>query len=78
MKYFVEEIQTYEDDTAAQIPFGPLEKSDAEEKYHICLAAAAVSTIPCHAVVMLDAEGRLIKREKYTHKEEQDGKTNND
>ena len=65
MKYFVEELQTYTDGSAAQIPFGPLEESAAEEKYHICLAAAAVSTIPCHAVVMLDAEGRLIKREMY-------------
>lgn len=71
MMYFVEEIQTYADGSAAQLPFGPLEESAAEQKYHICLAAAAVSALPCHAVVMLDAEGRLIKREKYTHKEEE-------
>ena len=71
MKYFVEEIQTYTDGNAAQLPFGPLEESAAEEKYHMCLAAAAVSTLPCHAVVMLDTEGRLIKREKYTHKEDE-------
>ena len=65
MKYFVEELQTYTDGSAAQLPFGPLEKSDAEEKYHQCLAAAAKSGLPCHAVTMLDAQGRLIKREMY-------------
>lgn len=70
MKYFVEEIQTYTDGPAAQLPFGPLDEAEAEQKYHTCLAAAAVSGLPCHAVTMLDAEGRLIKREKYSHKEE--------
>lgn len=65
MNYFVEELQTYTDGSSAQIPFGPLEKNDAEEKYHLCLAAAAKSGLPYHAVVMLDQEGRLIKRELY-------------
>ena len=72
MKYFVEEIQTYADGNAAQLEFGPLKERLAEKKYHECLAAAAVSNLPCHAVVLLDAEGRLIKREKYTPVEDEE------
>lgn len=73
MQYFVEEIQTFTNGTVAHLPpFGPYNEPEAEQKYHTCLAAAAVSGLPCHAVVMLDAEGRLIKREKYSHKEDEE------
>jgi len=73
MKYFVEEIQTFANGTVAHLPsFGPYDEPEAEQKYHTCLAAAAVSELPCHAVAMLDSEARLIKREKYVHREEQE------
>ena len=72
MQYFVEEIQTATNGTVSQLAYGAYDEPQAEQKYHTCLAAAAVSGLPCHAVVMLDAEGRLIKREKYSHKEDEE------
>ena len=65
MKYIVVEIQTYIDGTVGHLTFQLDSQSAAEQKYHQCLAAAAVSNLPCHAVTMLDSEGRLIKREVY-------------
>lgn len=70
MNYFVEEIQTYENGTAAQLSFGPLEEDDAQEKYHLCLAAAAKSGLPCHSVTILDGESRQVERKCYKHKTE--------
>ena len=71
MKYFVEEIQTYEDGTAAQLSFPDLEEDEEQEKYHLCLAAAAKSKLPCHAVTILDQEGRLVERKAYKPKKEE-------
>ena len=65
MNYIVVEIQTLEGGSAAHLSFQFANKDTAEQKYHTCLAAAAVSGLPCHAVAMLDSEGRLIKREMY-------------
>ena len=71
MKYFVEEIQTYANDSSAQLSFPDLEEDDAQEKYHLCLAAAAKSKLPCHAVTILDQEGRLVERKCYKHIQEE-------
>ena len=65
MKYIIVEIQTLSDNNVAHLTFQMDSESTAEQKYHTCLAAAAVSGLPCHAVTMLDAEGRMIKREMY-------------
>lgn len=39
----------------------------AEQKYHQILSAAAVSSIPIHAAVMLMEDGYQIKKETYYH-----------
>lgn len=68
MKYFVEEIQTFADGNVVQIPADTaLDEDDAQAKYHTCLAAAAKSGLPCHAVTILDSEGRLVERKCYKH-----------
>lgn len=63
--FFVEEIQTYANGSAAQLSFGPLNEDDSQEKYHLCLAAAAKSGLPCHSVTILDNEGRMVERKAY-------------
>lgn len=65
--FIVIELQTINAETVANIVNTYTEKAVAEQKYHTILAAAAVSALPCHAAVMLDKEGRMIKSEFYTH-----------
>ena len=65
--YIVIELQTINDSQVANIVNAYTEQAVAEQKYHSILAAAAVSALPCHAAVMLDEKGRMIKSEYYTH-----------
>ena len=67
MTYVIVEIQTYADGSVGHLTYQLGEQNGAEQKYHTCLAAAAVSALPRYAVAMLDSEGRLIKREMYRH-----------
>jgi len=68
MKYIVEEMKTLEDGSVEKKGSEPLEEKWAERDYHLRLADAAISGLPCHAVTLLDSEGRMIKREKYKAK----------
>ena len=65
--YIVIELQTINDSQVANVVTAYTEQKVAEQKYHTILAAAAVSSLPCHAAVMLDEKGRMIKSEYYTH-----------
>lgn len=42
-------------------------KAIAESKYHTTLSYAAVSTVKIHSVLMVDADGTVLKRETYYH-----------
>ena len=69
MKYFIIEIQAT-DDTATVVT--PIQSESsifaAESKYHQALAAAAISPVPYHSVVLLDRLGRTVKEpECYIH-----------
>ena len=65
--FIVIELQTINDSQVANIVNAYTDQKVAEQKYHTILAAAAVSSLPCHAAVMLDEKGRMIKSEYYTH-----------
>ena len=65
--YIVIELQTINDSQVANVVTAYTEQKVAEQKYHTILAAAAVSALPCHAGVMMDEKGRMIKSEYYTH-----------
>lgn len=43
----------------------------AEQKYHLVLSAAAVSSVPIHSASMLTERGNLVKYECYDHQEEE-------
>lgn len=47
--------------------------AEAESKFHTVLSYAAVSTIPCHAAVLMDETGMCMRQEAYKHEEETDG-----
>ena len=73
--YIVVELQTYADGTSASLKYEfddqtmtkEQRKNLAEQKYHLVLAAAAVSACRIHAASLMDFTGRLIKREEYKH-----------
>ena len=67
INYLVVEMQTYADDTCGSLKEEFSDLALAEQKYHLVLAAAAVSTCKIHSAVLLDFSGRLLKREQYTH-----------
>lgn len=65
--YIIQEIQT----NNGQSTLTPAVTYDnwfaAEGAYHQTLAAAAVSVVKVHTVVMFDEHGNLIKKECYEH-----------
>ena len=66
--FIILEIQKSNSGAVAIVP--PASYSDrnqAEEKYHQSLAAAAVSSVDVHSVVMLSDTGDRIKGETYYH-----------
>lgn len=65
MNYVVIEIQTYDNGTTACLTDSFTEKNLAEQKYHTALAAAAVSGLPCHSVIMVTNTGSFMKCETY-------------
>lgn len=65
--FIVCEIQTSPESVAVVPPATYNDRNQAEQAYHQALAAAAVSTIPIHSVVMLDEAGAMIKHEVYYH-----------
>lgn len=69
--YIIQEIQTFADHTVHLLD--PVQRDDiqeAESVFHQKLGYAAVSTLPVHAVVILDETGDVKKREFYTHMQE--------
>ena len=43
------------------------EKHPAESAFHTALAAAAVSKVTVHSVILLDEHGSTLRREYYEH-----------
>ena len=65
--YILQEIQTTNSNTAL-VPAQTFDnKHEAEQAYHTALAAAAVSNVTVHAVVLLDEHGSTVRREFYEH-----------
>lgn len=68
MLYIIIEIQKSNNGTVAIVPPASYtNQAQAEQAYHTALAAAAVSQVDVHSVVMLDDTGARIKGETYYH-----------
>lgn len=65
--YIVIELQTNADGTVGNIVSKYDNRNEAEAKFHSILAAAAISSLPVHAAVMLTNTGTLVKSEYYRH-----------
>ena len=58
MQYIVIELQTNNvNGTVGNLVYAYANRNDAERKYHLILADAAVSTINVHAAVLMTNEG---------------------
>lgn len=67
MVHFIIEIQKTETGAAIVPPVGYDNREQAEQKYHNTLAAAAVSQVPAHTVLMINDTGDVVKAETYYH-----------
>lgn len=67
MKYLVIELQTNSDGTVGNLVYAFDTQAEAESKYHAVLSAAAVSTVPVHAAVLMDSTGFFLERKAYKH-----------
>ena len=66
--YRVIELQTNENGVTAMLDHGDeIDRNSAESKLHAVAQYAAISQVPVHTVVILNAEGEKIKKEVYKH-----------
>lgn len=63
--FFVIELQTNQDGSAANIVTQYTDKNQALSEYHEILHYAAISELPVHTAVVLDEQGRQIAREAF-------------
>lgn len=68
--YIVIELQTNFNGVVGNSVWSYENRSNAEEKYHLVLAAAAKSGLPCHAAVMLQNDGLQLAAQAYKVEEE--------
>lgn len=68
-KYVVIEIQTMDGGQVACLATPFDSQMQAESSYHTVLAAAALSSLPRHAAVLLTSDGSVQASQYYEHGE---------
>lgn len=68
--YIVIEIQTNHDGTVGNLVWSFDNEAQARQKYHLVLASAAVSNLPCHTCMILMNDGSQIALTCYKEEEE--------
>lgn len=69
--YIVIEIQTNPNGAVGNIVNAYASRDQAFQKFHTILAAAAVSSLPVHAAVILDNKGLQIAAQYFEHFEQE-------
>lgn len=69
MKYLVIEIQTSADGKVSTLVTQKDSLNEAMGAFYMVLAAAAVSSVPLHAAVLMMNNGAVIKSEMFDHSE---------
>lgn len=67
MKYLVIEIQTSAQGVVSNLVSSYDSKAIAEQQYFLTLSAAAVSSVPVHAVMLISNTGSTLETRFYTH-----------
>lgn len=70
MTYIIMELQTYADGTVGTLVETADNYNQAKSVFHQKLASAAISTVPIHAVVILNSDGVVSDQESYRHEVE--------
>lgn len=65
--YIIHEMQTNGSQTALVPAKTFTNMNEADSAYHTALAAAAVSSVEVHTVMLVDEHGNTLKREYYEH-----------
>lgn len=71
--YIIIEIQTNADSTVGILTYTAQSWRQAQQIYHEKLAYAAMSTLPCYAVSLLDSHGNVQESRYYTTSTEPEG-----
>ena len=69
MKYLVLEIQTAADGKVSTLITAKDSLNEAMSAFYTILAAAAVSSVPVHAAVLMMNNGAVVKSEVFDHRE---------
>lgn len=73
IKYIVIEIQEISDESVGVLTNTYTDYWTAQQKYHMILAAAAVSALPVHSAAILDQFGVLLERQSFSRPVEDAG-----
>lgn len=73
MKFIILEIQAWNDGNVGTIVDTADTYNEAKSSYHTKLAAAAVSSVPIHSVVIMTADGVTSDQESYRHEVVENG-----
>ena len=65
--YIIQEMQTTGNATALVTPVTRENRNEAESVFHQALAAAAVSGVEIHTVILYDEHGNVLMRQFYEH-----------
>lgn len=68
--YILHEMQTTGAETALVPAVTKANYNEAESAFHVAAAAAAISTVPVHTIVLMDEHGNVKRRECYEHQAE--------
>lgn len=66
--FVVLELQRSNENSLACLSWTFEDRNTAEQKYHLVLAAASVSSVDIHSAILLDETGYRIKGETYDHR----------
>ena len=70
--FIIQELQTNAAGTVAALPIDQREdRNEAESVYYQKLAAAAISSVPCHTVMLYTHEGLVLEKKYYKHGQEE-------
>lgn len=68
--FILQEMQTSGTQTVLTPTRTYSDRNEAESAFHSALSAAAISSVPVHAVVLLDEYGGTVRSEFYEHAQE--------
>jgi len=70
MTYIVIEIQKNANGAVSTLVNAFESKNAADNKFHLVMAAAAISNLPKHSCIMITEDGSPIRYDSYTHEPE--------